>query len=103
METQKQMMYVPLHKFTSNIDYQYKFLNFFAQGMFNGLTYTTSDESKKYAIYPYFVMNAGVSATILKKYTLGFKVNNITDTVYETVEYYPLPKRNYSINATINF
>lgn len=103
LENQKQLMYVPLHKFTSNVDYQYKFLNFFAQGMFNGLTYTTSDESKKYAIYPYFVMNTGISATIFKKYTLGFKVNNITDTVYETVEYYPLPKRNYSINATINF
>lgn len=103
LATQKQLMYVPLHKFSSNVDYQYKFLRVFAQGMFNGLTYTTSDESKKYAIYPYFVMNAGVSATFLKKYTFGFKVNNITDTVYETVAYYPLPKRNYSIGATINF
>ena len=103
LETQKQLTYVPLHKISSNVDYQYKFLKFFAQGMFNGLTYTTSDESKKYAIYPYFVMNAGISATLMKKYTLGFKVNNITDTVYETVDYYPLPKRNYSINATINF
>lgn len=103
LATQKQLTYVPLHKVSSNVDYQYKFLKVYAQGMFNGLTYTTSDESKKYAIYPYFVMNAGVSATILKKYTLGFKVNNITDTVYETVDYYPLPKRNYSVNATINF
>ncbi|WP_426474729.1 TonB-dependent receptor plug domain-containing protein [Chryseobacterium balustinum] len=103
LKIQKQLMYVPLHKFTSNVDYQYKFLNVFAQGMFNGLTYTTSDESKKDAIYPYFVMNAGISATILKKYTLGIKMNNITDTVYETTAYYPLPKRNYSINATINF
>ena len=103
LETQKQLTYVPLHKISSNVDYQYKFLKVFAQGMFNGLTYTTSDESKKYAIYPYFVMNAGVSATLMKKYTLGFKVNNITDIVYETVDYYPLPKRNYSINATINF
>lgn len=103
LKIQKQLMYVPLHKFTSNVDYQYKFLNVFAQGMFNGLTYTTSDESKKDAIYPYFVMNAGISATIFKKYTLGIKMNNITDTVYETTAYYPLPKRNYSINATINF
>jgi vitamin B12 transporter len=103
METQKQLMYVPLHKFSSNVDYQYKFLRFYAQGMFNGLTYTTSDESRKYAVYPYFVMNAGVSATLMKNYTLGLKVNNITDTVYETTAYYPLPKRNYSINATINF
>jgi len=39
----------------------------------------------------------------LKKYTLGFKVNNITNTVYQTVSYYPMPKRNYSIFATLNF
>lgn len=103
LENQKQLMYVPLHKFSSNVDYQYKFLSVYAQGMFNGLTYTTSDESRKYAIYPYFVMNAGLSATFMKNYTLGIKVNNITDTVYETMAYYPLPKRNYSINATINF
>jgi len=103
LENQKQLMYVPLHKFSSNVDYQYKFLRVYAQGMFNGLTYTTSDESRKYAIYPYFVMNAGLSATLIKNYTLGIKVNNITDTVYETTGYYPLPKRNYSINVTINF
>lgn len=103
LETKKQLMYVPLHKFSSNADYQYKFLRVYAQGMFNGLTYTTSDESRKYAIYPYFVLNAGASATFMKRYTLGFKVNNITDTVYETVEKYPLPKRNYSITATVNF
>ncbi|MFC7347799.1 TonB-dependent receptor plug domain-containing protein [Chryseobacterium zhengzhouense] len=103
LETQKQLTYVPLHKFSSNLDYQYRFLRFYAQGMFNGLTYTTTDESRKYAIYPYFVMNTGLSATLMKKYTLGFRVNNITDTIYETMDYYPLPKRNYSINATINF
>lgn len=103
LATQKQLTYVPLHKISSNADYQYMFLKIYAQGMFNGLTYTTADKSKKYAIFPYFVMNAGISATISKKYTLGFKINNITDTVYETVDYYPLPKRNYSFNATINF
>lgn len=103
LETQKQLTYVPLHKVFGNADYQYKFLRVYAQGMFNGLTYTTSDESRKYALYPYFVLNAGVSATLLKKYTLGIKVNNITDTVYKTVAYYPLPKRNYSITASINF
>ncbi|MDF2932404.1 MAG: TonB-dependent receptor [Chryseobacterium sp.] len=103
LETQRQLTYVPLHKVFMNADYQYKFLKVYAQGMFNGLTYTTTDESRPKALQPYFVMNAGSSFTILKKYTLGFKVNNITDTIYETVAYYPLPKRNYSITGTINF
>lgn len=103
LETQKQLTYVPLHKVFMNGDYQYKFIKIYAQGMFNGLTYTTTDESLPDALQPYFVMNAGASATILKKYTLGFKVNNITNTIYETTAYYPLPKRNYSVTATINF
>ncbi|WP_292008178.1 TonB-dependent receptor [Chryseobacterium sp.] len=102
-ETDKQMMYVPLHKVFGNIDYQYRFLRLYVQGMYNGLTYTTSDEKRSDALDPYFVLNAGVYATILKNYTIGFKVNNITDTIYKTVAYYPLPKRNYSISATINF
>lgn len=102
-ETGNQMVYVPIHKANGNINYSYKFLNLYAQGLFNGLTYTTTDEKKADAIDPYFVMNAGISATLLKKYTLGFKVNNITNTVYQTVSYYPLPKRNYSVYANINF
>jgi iron complex outermembrane receptor protein len=48
-------------------------------------------------------MNAGISGTLQKKYTLGFKVNNISDTYYKTVSFYPMPKKNYSIYANINF
>ncbi|WP_449401204.1 TonB-dependent receptor plug domain-containing protein [Chryseobacterium wanjuense] len=102
-ETGMQMVYVPIHKAFGNIDYQYNFLRVYVQGLFNGLTYTTTDEKRADAIDPYFVLNTGVSATLLKKYTLGFKVNNITNTIYQTVSYYPMPKRNYSVYATINF
>ncbi|MBB4806093.1 iron complex outermembrane receptor protein [Chryseobacterium defluvii] len=102
-ETGKQMMYVPLHKVYGNLDYQYQFLNVYVQGIFNGLTYTTTDEKRADALDPYFVLNAGISATVLKKFTLGIRVNNITDAIYKTVAYYPLPKRNYGIYGTINF
>ncbi|WP_412850922.1 TonB-dependent receptor plug domain-containing protein [Chryseobacterium sp. PMSZPI] len=102
-DTQMQMVYVPLHKAVGNIDYQYDFLKLYVQGLFNGLTYTTSDEKRSAAIDPYFILNAGISAELFKKYTLGFKVNNFTNTVYQTVSLYPMPKRNYSIYATINF
>jgi iron complex outermembrane receptor protein len=101
--TGMQMMYVPLHKATGNIDYRYRFLSIYVQGLFNGLTYTTTDEKRADAIDPYFVLNAGISAKFLNHYTLGFKVNNFTDTVYQTVSYYPLPKRNYSVYININF
>ncbi len=103
LDIQKQLMYVPLHKFTGNIDYHYDFMKLYVQGMFNGSTYTDSNETKAYALTPYFVLNAGVGATVFKNYTIGFKVNNILNETYYTMLSYPLPKRNYSINLNINF
>jgi iron complex outermembrane receptor protein len=101
--TEMQMMYVPIHKAVGNIEYGYSFLKLYAQGLFNGLTYTTTDEQRSTAIDPYFILNTGISTSLFKKYTLGFKVNNVTNTVYQTVSLYPMPKRNYSMYATINF
>ena len=103
LEINRQLMYVPIHKIFGNIDYRYRFARVYVQGMFNGLTYTENNEKKSDALQSYFVMNAGISGTVLKKYTVGFKVNNIFDEIYETMAYYPLPKRNYSILFNINF
>ena len=97
------LMYVPQHKIFGNATYKYRFAEIFVQGMYNGLTYTTSDESLRDAIDPYFVMNAGLNLTFFKNYQIGFKVNNIFDEIYETTAYFPLPKRNYSANLLINF
>ncbi|MGL6126815.1 TonB-dependent receptor plug domain-containing protein [Chryseobacterium artocarpi] len=102
-DTRMQMTYVPLHKAVGAIDYRFDFLKIYAQALINGLTYTTTNEDRATAIDSYVLLNAGVSADILKKYTLGFKVNNLTNTVYQTVIDYPMPKRNFSIYATINF
>ncbi|WP_300689749.1 TonB-dependent receptor [Chryseobacterium sp.] len=102
-ETHKQRPYVPMHRATANVDYEYRFLKFFAQGLFNGITYITGDEDRKTAIDPYFILNTGISATVYKRYTLGVKVNNVTNTYYKTVSFYPLPKRNYSVYVAINF
>nr|WP_315029327.1 TonB-dependent receptor [uncultured Chryseobacterium sp.] len=103
LDIQKQLMYVPLHKLTGSIDYQYDFLSVYVQGMFNGLTYTDSNEIRDQALDPYFIMNAGVRTTFFKNYTLGFKINNIFNKTYYTMRYYPLPGRNYSVNLNINF
>jgi iron complex outermembrane receptor protein len=103
LQTKKKLMYVPLHKFFGNIDYQYSFIKLYVQGMYNGLTYTDTEEKESAALKPYFVMNAGVAGTFMKKYTIGGKVNNIFNEIYQTTAFYPLPKRNYSIYLNINF
>lgn len=103
IDTDRFLMYVPQHKFFGNATYKYRFAELYVQGMFNGLTYTTSDEKLRDAINPYFVMNAGLNLTFFKSYQIGFKVNNIFNEIYETTAYFPLPKRNYSANLLINF
>lgn len=103
LETEKQLMYVPYHKFFGNIDYQYDFIRLYVQGIFNGLTYTDTNQKRGDALEPYWVINAGLSTTFLKNYTVGFKINNIFDQIYYTMASYPLPKRNYSVNLNINF
>lgn len=100
-ETKQQLSYVPFHKIFGNLDYQYRFFGIYVQGMFNGLTYTSTDENYSEALKPYFVANAGVFAEY-KNFKLTFKVNNIGDQVYETTAYYPMPKRNYLLNLNIN-
>ncbi|HAI81385.1 MAG TPA: hypothetical protein DCL65_10195, partial [Chryseobacterium sp.] len=55
------------------------------------------------AIPSYFVMNTGMNFRVLKNQQLGIKINNLWDQVYETSAYYPMPKRNYSIQLLINF
>ena len=100
-ETKQQLSYVPFHKIFGNLDYQYRFVGIYVQGMFNGLTYTSTDENYSEALKPYFVANTGIFAEY-KNFKLTFKVNNIGDQVYETTAYYPMPKRNYLLNLNIN-
>ena len=103
METKKQLMLVPYHKAFGNLDFNYKFLTLYIQGMFTGLTYTGTDEKKNTALQPYFLLNSGISATI-SKFNFGLRVNNITNTIYRTSDAnFWMPKRNFSVYTSINF
>ena len=103
LETNQFLSYVPKHKIFGNVSYAYDFAEIFVQGMFNSLTFTTEDEKMSSAIQSYFVMNSGINFKLFNHYQIGFRASNLFDQVYETTDYYPLPKRNYSINLLINF
>ncbi len=102
LETKKQLQYVPFQKVFGTVEYGWRDFGIYFQGMYNGLTYTTSDESNENALQPYFVLNTGVFTTVFKHYKMGFKINNLTNQVYETTSFYPLPKRNFAFNFNIN-
>jgi len=102
-ENKKQLMYVPLHKIYGMVSFRTKLWEAYIQGTYNGITYTDSEENIEDALSSYFLLNVGIERTLLKHFTLGFKVNNIFDQIYATTAFYYMPKRNYNLSLHINF
>jgi vitamin B12 transporter len=97
--TQKQLIYVPYHKLTSNLAYHYKKITFFMNYMFNGAVFTSLDNS--YKLKKYTVVNSGLEHQLFTWATLGFQVNNLFNENYQIVAQRPFPGRNYTV--TVNF
>ncbi|WP_379965846.1 TonB-dependent receptor plug domain-containing protein [Epilithonimonas sp. UC225_85] len=101
LETKKQLSYVPFHQINFNTDYQYKIAGLFFQALYNSKRFTDNTESN--FLEDYLILNAGITINPQKNIQIGFKVNNITDEIYETVDYYFMPKRNYAVSLKLNF
>lgn len=101
LETKKQLTYVPLHQINFHTNYQYKTVGIFFQALYNSKRFT--DKSETHFIKDYLILNAGININLLKHIQIGLKANNITDQIYETVDYYFMPKRNYAVNLKLNF
>lgn len=101
--TKKQLPYIPLHKIFGSLDYHFRFLEIYLQGVYNSRAYTDSAEENSLALSPYFLMNAGFNIEVLKHFSMGFKVNNLFNEVYSVSAYYFMPKRNYNIHFNIHF
>ncbi len=105
LETNKQLIYVPYHKVTAQLGYTYKRLSVSLQNIYNGkaFIYSTNDPDK--IISPYYLGNIVSSYQILKHkpYRIGCKINNITNTNYESVDYRPMPGINFQSFINIKF
>lgn len=102
-ETQKLLSYVPKHKATGTASYKYRWFGAFAQAMYVGETFTTTDEDKSLALPFYTIVNTGLDIYFNSHIKLGGKVNNLFNQVYKTSDYYPLPLRHYSIYLNLAF
>ncbi|NKI27261.1 TonB-dependent receptor [Arenibacter sp. 6A1] len=104
-DTNKQLIYVPYHKITSNIAYQYKAWELYNQLLYNGQVYTTSDNSD--FLQGYVLSNVGVGRTFEIENgisaNVGVKINNLFNKNYQNVAYRPMPNRNYQLNISIKF
>jgi vitamin B12 transporter len=103
-ETKKQLMYVPYHKATLSLAYNYKKLSAYYQNMFVGEVFTRSDNNPLYNLKEYNVSNFGTDYDFGKKnnYKIGLKIQNAWNEKYENVEGRFMPGRNFNIYAILN-
>ncbi|WP_418262818.1 TonB-dependent receptor [Flavobacterium faecale] len=99
----KQLIYVPYHKLTSNIDYSFNNWSLNYQFMFNGAVFTSSDNL--YLLKEYHVSNLSAFCKIGKKEhcKVGFQIFNLFNSNYQTVEIRPMPGINYNLSLTIKY
>jgi len=100
-ETNKQLIYVPYHKVTANLNYQVQRISTNVQLLYNGSVYTRTDYSEE--LPGYFITNIGASYSLGRKsdWELGGRVNNVFNKEYQNVEDRWMPGTNF--NLYINF
>ncbi|MEZ5082149.1 MAG: TonB-dependent receptor [Bacteroidales bacterium] len=101
---QKQLRYVPEHRFYTNLSARYKSWLLSYNQNITGLRYTTSDNSEFLEAYSLGNLTAGKKMNI-KKVSLYCQVDvlNLWDTEYQTIPFYPTPGRNYKVTLQIIF
>ncbi|RZJ27632.1 MAG: TonB-dependent receptor, partial [Flavobacterium sp.] len=100
-----QLIYVPYHKATAAVAWNWKKLSADWQTLFNGEVFTRSDNNPRYNIDAYTVSNFSMRYRFGKAdwLTLGGRLMNVFDEDYSVVEGRPFPGRNYNMYLTLKF
>jgi vitamin B12 transporter len=100
----KQLIYVPENQATAS--FRFGYLNLFASWLtaYTGNRFTTSDNS---SYLPWNILNSISYGYNLRKksntYCLSMTIDNLFNTDYQTIAYYPQPGRSYSLKLLIQF
>jgi iron complex outermembrane receptor protein len=100
----KQLTYVPLHILNINLNAGWRFLRAGVTGVYESRRYTISDNSEW--LPPSFLADANAGAVIRIRKSLvsvDLKVNNIFNKSTESVQYYPMPMRTYTMKMNLTF
>lgn len=100
-ETKKQLIYVPEHKATASLGYNYNRYSVFYQFLYNGSIFTSSDN--KYTLDDYAISNLGIARNFGRNdiVKIGFQVRNLFDEKYMSMPGRPMPGRYF--NSSITF
>ena len=105
MDTAYDLIYVPRHKFTSNMSYQYQSWGMQLQSIYTGSVYTTTDNSS--ALAGYHVSNMEINKKFHTaadfKVTVAVSIKNIFNKNYQNVAFRPMPNRHLHIQLQTKF
>lgn len=103
--TDLQLIYVPKHKATATLNYQYNRASLYYQTLYVGEVFTLSDNNPKYVLDAYLVSNIGLSYALgkEKQFTLGAQIKNMYNENYQSVANRFMPGINYNFYLNFNF
>ena len=101
-KSQKELIYVPNHKWVSNFNYSYKKFSFNHQFLYTGQVFTSSDNLN--FLSDYLVINSGINVAFGTKRNviLGLQAHNILNEKYQSVLGRFMPEQNYSVQLNLN-
>jgi outer membrane cobalamin receptor len=101
----KQLIYVPYHKLTGSVSYNWKKVSSYFQYLYNGEVYSTPFNNPATKVKAYNIGNLGIDYDLGKKnsYKLGFQIQNIWNENYQPVISRQMPGRNYTVYINLNF
>lgn len=100
-ERKKQLIYVPYHKFSASVSYDYNRFSVYFQNIYTGEAFSTSDNIS--IVDAYFISNFGMEYQFKKiPIAIGGQIKNLLNTYYENVAYRPMPSRYFQIFINFN-
>lgn len=102
-QTEKQLVYVPFHKFNSSLAYSFRKMTLNYQYLFTGYVFTSSDNKNFLEEYQISNLNLNYILGKVATYKLGFQVLNLWNKNYQSVSQRPMPGINYALYLIFNF
>lgn len=102
-DTGYQLTYVPYHKATLGVSYNYKRFALQFNTMYTGKVFTHTDNNPDTVLNPFLVTNVLANYTLghHAKWIIGAGIKNLFNNDYQTMAYKPMPGINYHINLTL--
>ncbi len=100
----KQLIYVPLHTMNFRLFFIYRTVGLNLNHTYTGYRYTLSDNSE--SLEPYALTNLSIDKILLilkMQSKIFFRINNIFDSRYQSVQNRPMPLRTLEGGITITF